>query len=94
VPAARQPAHHHDPAGRVRAEQLGAEPVVGTAVDLTDAGALVVQTGAGARVPVPAADLQHLGPLEQPGVEGSRRRGCRRQQPKLMRLPRREPRSR
>jgi hypothetical protein len=68
--------------------------VVGITVDLTDAGALVVQTGGGARVPVPAADVQHLRPLEQPGVEGSRRRGHRRQQPKLMRLPRREPKSR
>jgi hypothetical protein len=68
--------------------------VIGTAVDLIDAGALVVQIVGGARVPVPAADVQHLGPLEQPGVEGSRRRGHRCQQPKLMRLPRREPRSR
>jgi BirA family transcriptional regulator, biotin operon repressor / biotin---[acetyl-CoA-carboxylase] ligase len=52
---------------RVRAERIGAEPVVGTAVDLTDAGALVVQTDGGARVPVLAADVQHLLPLEPPG---------------------------
>ena len=47
---------------RVRAERVGAEPVVGTAVDLTATGGLVVQTDAGARVDVLAADVQHLRP--------------------------------
>jgi BirA family biotin operon repressor/biotin-[acetyl-CoA-carboxylase] ligase len=47
---------------RVRAERLGADPVVGTAVDLTPAGALVVQTAAGGRVEVLAGDVHHLRP--------------------------------
>ena len=47
---------------RVRAERLGADPVVGTAVDLTDAGGLVVRTDAGPLVAVLAADVQHLRP--------------------------------
>jgi BirA family biotin operon repressor/biotin-[acetyl-CoA-carboxylase] ligase len=47
---------------RVRAERVGAEPVVGTAVDLTATGGLVVQTPAGARVDVLAADVHHLRP--------------------------------
>jgi BirA family transcriptional regulator, biotin operon repressor / biotin---[acetyl-CoA-carboxylase] ligase len=47
---------------RVRAERVGAEPVVGTAVDLTATGGLVVQTDAGARVDVLAADVHHLRP--------------------------------
>jgi BirA family transcriptional regulator, biotin operon repressor / biotin---[acetyl-CoA-carboxylase] ligase len=47
---------------RVRAERVGAEPVVGTAVDLTATGGLVVQTDAGARVDVLAADVRHLRP--------------------------------
>jgi BirA family transcriptional regulator, biotin operon repressor / biotin---[acetyl-CoA-carboxylase] ligase len=47
---------------RVRAERVGAEPVVGTAVDLTATGGLVVQTDAGARVEVLAADVHHLRP--------------------------------
>jgi BirA family transcriptional regulator, biotin operon repressor / biotin---[acetyl-CoA-carboxylase] ligase len=47
---------------RVRADRVGAEPVVGTAVDLTATGALVVQTDAGARVDVLAADVHHLRP--------------------------------
>ena len=45
---------------RVRAERLGADPVVGTAVDLTAAGGLVVQTASGARVEVLAGDIHHL----------------------------------
>jgi Biotin protein ligase C terminal domain len=36
--------------------------VVGTAVDLTATGGLVVQTDAGARVDVLAADVHHLRP--------------------------------
>ena len=47
---------------RVRADRVGAEPVVGTAVDLTATGGLVVQTDAGARVDVLAADVHHLRP--------------------------------
>jgi BirA family transcriptional regulator, biotin operon repressor / biotin---[acetyl-CoA-carboxylase] ligase len=47
---------------RVRAERVGAEPVVGTAVDLTSTGGLVVQTASGARVDVLAADVHHLRP--------------------------------
>jgi BirA family transcriptional regulator, biotin operon repressor / biotin---[acetyl-CoA-carboxylase] ligase len=47
---------------RVRAERVGAEPVVGTAVDLTATGGLVVRTDAGARVDVLAADVHHLHP--------------------------------
>jgi BirA family transcriptional regulator, biotin operon repressor / biotin---[acetyl-CoA-carboxylase] ligase len=47
---------------RVRAERVGAEPVVGTAVDLTATGGLVVQTDSGARVEVLAADVHHLLP--------------------------------
>jgi BirA family biotin operon repressor/biotin-[acetyl-CoA-carboxylase] ligase len=45
---------------RVRADRVGAEPVVGTAVDLTAVGGLVVQTDGGARVDVLAADVHHL----------------------------------
>jgi BirA family biotin operon repressor/biotin-[acetyl-CoA-carboxylase] ligase len=47
---------------RVRADRIGADPVVGTAVDLTPTGGLVVQTPAGARVEVLAADVHHLRP--------------------------------
>jgi BirA family biotin operon repressor/biotin-[acetyl-CoA-carboxylase] ligase len=47
---------------RVRADRVGADPVVGTAVDLTPTGGLVVQTAAGARVEVLAGDVQHLRP--------------------------------
>jgi BirA family transcriptional regulator, biotin operon repressor / biotin---[acetyl-CoA-carboxylase] ligase len=47
---------------QVRAERIGAGPVVGTAVDLTPAGALVVQTASGARVEVLAGDVHHLRP--------------------------------
>jgi BirA family transcriptional regulator, biotin operon repressor / biotin---[acetyl-CoA-carboxylase] ligase len=47
---------------RVRAERVGAEPVVGTAVDLSATGGLVVQTASGARVDVLAADVHHLRP--------------------------------
>jgi BirA family transcriptional regulator, biotin operon repressor / biotin---[acetyl-CoA-carboxylase] ligase len=47
---------------QVRADRIGAGPVVGTAVDLTPAGALVVQTASGARVEVLAGDVHHLRP--------------------------------
>jgi BirA family biotin operon repressor/biotin-[acetyl-CoA-carboxylase] ligase len=47
---------------RVRADRVGAEPVVGTAVDLTATGGLVLQTDAGARMDVLAADVHHLRP--------------------------------
>jgi BirA family biotin operon repressor/biotin-[acetyl-CoA-carboxylase] ligase len=47
---------------RVRADRIGADPVVGTAVDLTPTGGLVVQTATGARVEVLAADVHHLRP--------------------------------
>ena len=47
---------------RVRADRVGAGPVVGTAVDLTPGGALVVQTDTGARVEVLAGDVHHLRP--------------------------------
>ena len=45
---------------RVRADRIGAGPVVGTAVDLTPTGGLVVRTDAGARVEVLAGDVHHL----------------------------------
>jgi BirA family biotin operon repressor/biotin-[acetyl-CoA-carboxylase] ligase len=45
---------------RVRAERVGADPVVGTAVDLTPTGALVVQTDTGAPVQLLAGDVHHL----------------------------------
>ena len=48
---------------QVRADRIGAAPVVGTAVDLTPAGALVVQTASGARVEVTAGDVHHLRPV-------------------------------
>jgi BirA family transcriptional regulator, biotin operon repressor / biotin---[acetyl-CoA-carboxylase] ligase len=47
---------------RVRADRVGADPVIGTAVDLTPTGGLVVQTAAGARIEVLAGDVQHLRP--------------------------------
>ena len=47
---------------RVRADRIGADPVVGTAVDLTPTGGLVVQTASGARVEVLASDVHHLRP--------------------------------
>jgi BirA family transcriptional regulator, biotin operon repressor / biotin---[acetyl-CoA-carboxylase] ligase len=47
---------------QVRADRVGAGPVVGTAVDLTPTGALVVQTPSGARVEVLAGDVHHLRP--------------------------------
>jgi BirA family transcriptional regulator, biotin operon repressor / biotin---[acetyl-CoA-carboxylase] ligase len=47
---------------RVRADRIGAGPVVGTAVDLTPTGGLVVRTDAGARVEVLAGDVHHLLP--------------------------------
>ena len=52
---------------QVRADRIGADPVVGTAVDLTATGALVVQTASGARVEVLAADVHHLRPVEGHG---------------------------
>lgn len=45
---------------QVRADRLGGGPVVGTAVDLTDGGNLVVLTGTGARVEIATADVRHL----------------------------------
>ena len=45
---------------RVRVQRLGAPAVVGTAVDLTGTGALVVRTDRGERVVVTAADVEHL----------------------------------
>jgi BirA family biotin operon repressor/biotin-[acetyl-CoA-carboxylase] ligase len=45
---------------QVRADRVGADPVEGTAVDLTPTGALVVQTKSGARVEVTAGDVHHL----------------------------------
>jgi BirA family biotin operon repressor/biotin-[acetyl-CoA-carboxylase] ligase len=47
---------------RVRVDRIGTDPVVGTAVDLTATGGLVVQTASGARVEVVAGDVQHLRP--------------------------------
>ena len=52
---------------RVRADRIGAPPVVGTAVDLTPPGGLVVRTDTGARVEVPAGDVHHLRPTGPPG---------------------------
>lgn len=46
----------------VRATRLDAEPVEGTAVDLTADGGLVILTGSGRRVEVTAADVEHLRP--------------------------------
>jgi BirA family biotin operon repressor/biotin-[acetyl-CoA-carboxylase] ligase len=48
---------------QVRADRLAGEPVVGTAVELTDGGRLVILTASGARVEVATADVQHLRPL-------------------------------
>ena len=45
---------------QVRADRVGADPVAGTAVDLTPTGALVVQTKSGARVEVTAGDVHHV----------------------------------
>ncbi|HZD00193.1 MAG TPA: biotin--[acetyl-CoA-carboxylase] ligase [Actinomycetes bacterium] len=47
---------------RVRAERASGDPLVGTAVDLTGSGSLVVLTGTGARVELAAADVEHLRP--------------------------------
>ena len=47
---------------QVRADRIGADPVVGPAVDRTPAGALVIQTATGARVEVLAGDVHHLRP--------------------------------
>ena len=45
---------------RVRAERVAGEPLVGTAVDLSDNGNLVVLTDSGARVSLATADVEHL----------------------------------
>jgi BirA family biotin operon repressor/biotin-[acetyl-CoA-carboxylase] ligase len=45
---------------RVRAERVGAAPLVGTAVDLSGLGGLVVRTDGGRRVELLAADVEHL----------------------------------
>ena len=46
---------------RVRVEREGADPLEGSAVEITDGGALVVETDGG-RVPVSAGDVAHLRP--------------------------------
>ncbi len=45
---------------QVRADRVAGGPVVGTAVDLSAGGNLVVLTGTGARVEVATADVRHL----------------------------------
>jgi BirA family biotin operon repressor/biotin-[acetyl-CoA-carboxylase] ligase len=45
---------------RVRAERLSGDPVVGTAVDLTASGNLVILTDIGARVEIATADVEHV----------------------------------
>jgi BirA family biotin operon repressor/biotin-[acetyl-CoA-carboxylase] ligase len=45
---------------QVRADRLAGGPVVGTAVDLSSGGNLVVLTGSGARVEIATADVRHL----------------------------------
>jgi BirA family transcriptional regulator, biotin operon repressor / biotin---[acetyl-CoA-carboxylase] ligase len=45
---------------RVRAERLGADPLVGTAVDLTGSGNLVILTDTGARVELATGDVEHV----------------------------------
>lgn len=45
---------------RVRAERLSGDPVVGTAVDLTASGNLVILTDTGARVEISTGDIEHL----------------------------------
>jgi BirA family biotin operon repressor/biotin-[acetyl-CoA-carboxylase] ligase len=45
---------------RVRAERVAGGPVVGTAVDLTGIGNLVILTDTGARVEVATADVEHV----------------------------------
>ena len=45
---------------RVRAERLSGDPVVGTAVDLTASGNLVILTDTGARAEVTSGDIEHL----------------------------------
>jgi BirA family biotin operon repressor/biotin-[acetyl-CoA-carboxylase] ligase len=52
----------HTVGRRVRADRLGADPLVGTAVDLTPTGGLVVQTDSGSRVELLAGDVEHLRP--------------------------------
>jgi BirA family transcriptional regulator, biotin operon repressor / biotin---[acetyl-CoA-carboxylase] ligase len=45
---------------RVRAERLSGDPVVGTAVDLTASGNLVILTDTGTRVEISTGDVEHL----------------------------------
>jgi BirA family biotin operon repressor/biotin-[acetyl-CoA-carboxylase] ligase len=45
---------------QVRAERLAGGPVVGTAVDLSAGGNLVILTGSGARVEIATADVHHV----------------------------------
>jgi BirA family biotin operon repressor/biotin-[acetyl-CoA-carboxylase] ligase len=45
---------------QVQADRLAGGPVVGTAVDLSATGNLVVLTGSGARVEIATADVRHL----------------------------------
>jgi BirA family biotin operon repressor/biotin-[acetyl-CoA-carboxylase] ligase len=47
----------------VRADRLEGGAVVGTAVDLSAGGNLVVLTRSGARVEIATADVRHLRPL-------------------------------
>jgi BirA family biotin operon repressor/biotin-[acetyl-CoA-carboxylase] ligase len=50
---------------QVRAERVSGDPVVGTAVDLTGSGHLVVLTGSGARVELATADVKHVRPASR-----------------------------
>lgn len=45
---------------QVRAERVTGDPVVGTAVDLTSTGNLVILTDTGARIEVATADIEHV----------------------------------
>jgi BirA family biotin operon repressor/biotin-[acetyl-CoA-carboxylase] ligase len=45
---------------QVRAERIAGDPLVGTAVDLTGTGNLVILTDSGARIEVPTADVEHV----------------------------------
>jgi BirA family biotin operon repressor/biotin-[acetyl-CoA-carboxylase] ligase len=58
---------------QVRADRVAGGPVVGTAVDLSAGGNLVVLTGTGARVEVATADVRHLRALSaHPNGNGHR----------------------
>jgi BirA family biotin operon repressor/biotin-[acetyl-CoA-carboxylase] ligase len=57
---------------QVRADRLAGGPVVGTAVDLSAAGNLVVLTGSGARVEIATADVRHLRSAAHPDGDGHR----------------------